>query len=35
LIAVEVVRKNADQLRLRFNPWRCAVERFFDWIGRN
>jgi putative transposase len=35
LIAVEIVRKNLDQVRFAVNPWRRVVRRFFDWIGRN
>ena len=35
LIAVEIVRKNADQVGFAVNPRRRVVERFFAWIGRN
>ena len=35
LIAVEIVRKNADQVGFAINPRRWVVERFFAWIGRN
>jgi transposase len=35
LIAVEIVRKNPDQVGFAVNPRRCVVERFFAWIGRN
>jgi transposase len=35
LIAVEIVRKNADQIGFAVNPRRWVVERFFVWIGRN
>ena len=35
LIAVEIVRKNADQVGFAVNPRRWVVERFFAWIGRN
>ena len=35
LIAVEIVRKNRDQLGFAVNPRRWVVERFFAWIGRN
>jgi len=34
LIAVEIVRKNPDQVGFAVNP-RRVVERFFAWIGRN
>jgi transposase len=33
LIAVEIVRKNADQVGFAINPRRWVVERFFAWIG--
>jgi type IV secretory pathway protease TraF len=33
--AVEVVRKNPDQVGFAVNPRRWVVERFFAWIGRN
>jgi transposase len=35
LIAVEIVRKNPDQIGFAVNPRRWVVERFFTWIGRN
>jgi transposase len=35
LIAVEIVRKNADQVGFAINPRRWVVERFFAWIGRD
>ena len=35
LIAVEIVRKNPDQVGFTVNPRRWVVERFFAWIGRN
>ena len=35
LIAVEIVRKNPDQVGFVVNPPRWVVERFFAWIGRN
>jgi transposase len=35
LIAVEIVRKNHNQIGFAVNPRRCVVERFFAWIGRN
>ena len=35
LIAVEIVRKNPDQVGFAINPRRWVVERFFAWIGRN
>lgn len=35
LIAVEIVRKNSDQVGFAVNPRRWVVERFFAWIGRN
>jgi transposase len=35
LIAVEIVRKNPDQIGFAVNPRRWFVERFFAWIGRN
>ena len=34
-IAVEIVRKNPDQVGFAINPRRWVVERFFAWIGRN
>ena len=35
LIAVEIVRKNPDQVGFAVNPRRWVVERFFACIGRN
>jgi putative transposase len=35
LIAVEIVRKNPDQVGFAIQPRRWVVERFFAWIGRN
>ncbi len=35
LIAVEIVRKNPDQVGFAVEPRRWVVERFFAWIGRN
>src|ERR1700676_5753368 len=35
LIAVEIVRKNPDQIGFAVNPRRWVVERFFAPIGRN
>jgi transposase len=35
VIAVEIVRKNPDQVGLAVQPRRWVVERFFAWIGRN
>jgi transposase len=35
LIAVEIVRKNPNQVGFVVNPRRWVVERFFAWIGRN
>ena len=35
LIAVEIVRKNPNQIGFAVNPRRWVVERFFAWIGRN
>ena len=35
LIAVEIVRKNPDQVGFAVNPQRWVQERFFAWIGRN
>ena len=35
LIAVEIVRKNRDQVGFAANPRRWVIERFFAWIGRN
>ena len=34
-IAVEIVRKNPDQIGFAVQPRRWVVERFFAWIGRN
>jgi len=33
--AIEIVRKNPDQIGFAVNPRRWVVERFFAWIGRN
>jgi transposase len=33
LIAVEILRKNPDQVGFAVNPRRWVVERFFAWIG--
>ena len=35
LIAVEIVRKNPDQVGFAVNPRRWVAEQFFAWIGRN
>jgi putative transposase len=35
VIAVEIVRKNPDQIGFAVQPRRWVVERFFAWIGRN
>lgn len=35
VIAVEIVRKNPNQMGFAVNPRRWVVERFFAWIGRN
>jgi putative transposase len=35
VIAVEIVRKNPDQVGFAVNPRRWVVERFFAWLGRN
>ncbi len=35
MIAVEIVRKNPDQVGFALQPRRWVVERFFAWIGRN
>jgi len=35
LIAIEIVRKNPDQVGFAVNPRRWVVERCFAWIGRN
>jgi putative transposase len=34
-IAVEIVKKNPDQIGFAVQPRRWVVERFFAWIGRN
>jgi len=34
-IAIEIVRKNADQIGFAVNSRRGVIERFFVWIGRN
>src|SRR5436190_1592526 len=34
-IAIEIVRKNPDQIGFAVQPRRWVVERFFAWIGRN
>ncbi|HJS88021.1 MAG TPA: transposase [Acetobacteraceae bacterium] len=34
-IAVEIVRKTADQVGFQIHRRRWVVERFFAWIGRN
>ena len=34
-IAVEIVRKNTDQVGFAVIARRWVVERFFAWIGRN
>jgi putative transposase len=34
-IAVEIIRKNPDQVGFAIQPRRWVVERFFAWIGRN
>jgi len=34
-IAIEIVRKDADQVGFAVHPRRWVVERFFGWIGRN
>jgi putative transposase len=34
-IAVEIVKKNPDQVGFAVQPRRWVVERFFAWIGRN
>jgi hypothetical protein len=34
-IAVEIVRKPADQVGFAVHPRRWVVERFFGWISRN
>ena len=35
VIAVEIVRKNPDQVSFAVQPRRWVVERFFAWINRN
>ena len=35
IIAVEIVKKNPDQIGFAVQPRRWVVERFFAWIGRN
>lgn len=35
LIAVDIVRKNPDQVGFAVQPRRWVVERFFAWTGRN
>ena len=35
VIAVEIVRKNPDQVGFAVQPRRWVVERFFAWISRN
>lgn len=35
VIAVEIVRKNPNQMGFAVNPRRWVVECFFAWIGRN
>ena len=35
VIAVEIVRKNPDQIGFAVQPRRWVVERFFAWINRN
>ena len=35
VIAVEIVRKNPDQVGFAVQPRRWVVERFFAWINRN
>lgn len=34
-IAIEIVRKTADQVGFQVHKPRWVVERFFAWIGRN
>ena len=34
-IAVEIVRKPADQVGFAVHPRRWVVERFFAWLSRN
>jgi putative transposase len=35
VIAVEIVRKNPNQVGFAVQPRRWVVERFFAWINRN
>lgn len=35
VIAVEIVRKNPDEIGFAVQPRRWVVERFFAWINRN
>jgi len=35
VIAIEIVRKNPDQIGFAVQPRRWVVERFFAWINRN
>lgn len=35
LIAIEIVKKIADQIGFQVVPKRWVVERFFAWINRN
>jgi transposase len=35
VIAVEIVRKNPNQVGFAVNPRRWVVERLFAWLGRN
>ena len=35
MIAVEIVRKNPDQVGFAVQPRRWVVERFFAWTGCN
>ncbi len=35
MIAVEIVRKNADRVGFAVQPRRWVVERSFAWINRN
>ena len=34
-IAVEIVKKEPDQVGFAVHPRRWVVERFFAWLGRN
>jgi putative transposase len=34
VIAIEIVRKNPDQVGFAIQPRRWVVERFFAWINR-